>query len=179
MYLLERGSKDLVELATRAQQYLISHKQQLGNKTKSSVQPKHVKQRRQTQSKLDTTQGRNGSLQWYRCQGYGHRQSECATKVSPSKDQKSWRPVGQSNQKTRALVTRSNEDGEEVCMCVNVKKTQIKWKLQKSNSNGSTTDEETIYSAACHAQSNDGQIYIEVGKLNGRPVKVLQDTGCG
>ena len=29
----------------------------------------------------------------------------------------------------------------------------------------------------CRAQSNDGQIYIEVGKLNGRPVKVLQDTG--
>ena len=29
----------------------------------------------------------------------------------------------------------------------------------------------------CRAQSNDGQTYIEVGKLNGRPVKVLQDTG--
>ena len=28
------------------------------------------------------------------------------------------------------------------------------------------------------AQNNDGQIYIEVGKLNGRPVKVLRDTGC-
>ena len=33
-----------------------------------------------------------------------------------------------------------------------------------------------LYSAACHAQSNDGQ--IEIGKLNGRPVKVLQNTGC-
>ena len=28
------------------------------------------------------------------------------------------------------------------------------------------------------AQSNDGQIYIDVGKLNGWPVKVLRDTGC-
>ena len=28
------------------------------------------------------------------------------------------------------------------------------------------------------AVSNDGQIYIEVGKLNGWPVKVLRDTGC-
>ena len=27
------------------------------------------------------------------------------------------------------------------------------------------------------AQSNDGQIYIEVGKLNGQPVKVLRDIG--
>ena len=35
-----------------------------------------------------------------------------------------------------------------------------------------------IYSAACHAQSNNDQIYIEVGKLYGQPVKVLSDTGC-
>ena len=31
---------------------------------------------------------------------------------------------------------------------------------------------------SCPAQSNDGQIYIEIGRLNGWPVKVLQDTGC-
>ena len=41
-----------------------------------------------------------------------------------------------------------------------------------------TCNDEAIYSAACHAQSNDGQIYIGVGKLYGRPVKVLRDTGC-
>ena len=35
-----------------------------------------------------------------------------------------------------------------------------------------------IYSSDCSAQSNDGQIYIEKGQLNGRPVKVLRDTGC-
>ena len=49
---------------------------------------------------------------------------------------------------------------------------------RKSNSNRLTSDDEAIYSAACHAQSNDGQIYIEIGKLNGWPVKVLCDTGC-
>ena len=75
VYLLEKGPKDLVELTTWAQQYLIAHKQQLGGKTKSLVQPKHAKQRRQ--SKLDTTQRRQRSQQCYRCQGYGHRQSEC------------------------------------------------------------------------------------------------------
>ena len=32
--------------------------------------------------------------------------------------------------------------------------------------------------AVCRAQSNDGQTYVGVGKLNGRPVKVLRDTGC-
>ena len=48
----------------------------------------------------------------------------------------------------------------------------------KSSSNGLTSNDETIYSAACHAQCNGGQIYIEVGKLNGWPVKVLRDTGC-
>ena len=41
-----------------------------------------------------------------------------------------------------------------------------------------TNDDEAIYSAACHAQSNDGQIYIEIGNLKGQPVKVLRYTGC-
>ena len=50
-------------------------------------------------------------------------------------------------------------------------------KKKKSNSNRSTSDEEAIYSAACRAQRNDGQIYIEVGKLNGRLVKVLDVQG--
>ena len=53
------------------------------------------------------------------------------------------------------------------------RETQIKWKLQKSNSNRSTNDDDAMYSAVCRAQSNDGQIYIEIGKLNGLPVKVL------
>ena len=123
VYLLERGPKDLVELTTFAQQYLITHKQHLGGKPKSTVQTKRTEQRRQTQFKLDTTQRRQRSLQCYRCQGYGHRQSECGTKVSPSKDQKSSTFVGQSNQKkTRAMVARSNEEGEEAFTCVSVEK---------------------------------------------------------
>ena len=73
MYLLERGPKDLVELTTWAQKYLIAHKEQLG-KSKAS--------------------------------------------------------------------------------------------------------DRAVYSAVCRAQSNDGQTYVGVGKLNGRPVKVLRDTGC-
>ena len=90
-------------------------------KTKSTIQSKHAEQRRQTQSKLDTTLGRQRSLQYYKCQGYGHRQSECVTKVSPSKDQKSSTPVGQSNQKkTSAMMVRSNQDSEEAFTCVNV-----------------------------------------------------------
>ena len=48
VYLLEREPKDLVELTTWAQQYLTGHKQQLGGKTKSTVQPKRAEQRRQT-----------------------------------------------------------------------------------------------------------------------------------
>ena len=74
-------------------------------KTKSTVQPKHAEQRKPTQSKMDTTQGCQRSLQCYICQGYGYRQSECPTKVSPGKDQKSSTLVSQSNQeKTRAMV---------------------------------------------------------------------------
>ena len=76
------------------------------------------------------------------------------------------------------MVARSNEDGEEACTCINVEKRRSSGNSKKSNSNRSTSEDEAIYSAACRAQSNDGQIYIEVCKLNGRPVKVPQDTGC-
>ena len=96
-------------------------------KTKSTVLPKRAKPRKPTQSKLVTAEGRQRSLKCYRCQGYGHRQSECLTKVITGKDQKSSTHVGQSNQKkTRAMVARSNEDGEEAFTCVNFGETQIK-----------------------------------------------------
>ena len=65
------------------------------------------------------------------------------------------------------MVARSNEDGEEACTCVNLEKPRSNGNAKKSNSNRSTSDDEAIFSAACHAQSNDGQI-IEVGKLNYR-----------
>ena len=95
MYLLERGPKDLVELTTWAQKYLIAHKEQL-SKSKATVQPRRVDQKKTTQSKPDSSQGRQRSLQCYRCHGFGHRQSECGTKISPGKDQKgSSTPVSQ------------------------------------------------------------------------------------
>ena len=51
---------------------------------------------------------------------------------------------------------------------------------KKSNSNRLTSEDKAIhvYSAACRAQSNDGWIYMEAGKLIGWVVKVLRDTGC-
>ena len=49
MYLLERGPKDLVELTTWAQKYLKAHKEQLG-KSKATVQPRRVDQKKTTQS---------------------------------------------------------------------------------------------------------------------------------
>ena len=97
VYLFTRGPKDLVVLHTWLQQYLIAHKQQLGGKANSTVQPKRAEQRKPTQSKLDMTQGCQMLLRCYRCQGYGQRQSKCPTKVSPGNDQKSLKPVGQSN----------------------------------------------------------------------------------
>ena len=74
MYLLERGPKDLVELTTWAQKYLIAHKEQLG-KSKATVQPRRADQKKTTQSKPDSSQGRQRSLHCYRCRGFGHRQS--------------------------------------------------------------------------------------------------------
>ena len=86
MYLLERGPKDLVELTTWAQRYLIAHKEQLG-KSKATVQPRHVDQKKMTQSKPDSSQGRPRSLQCYCCREFGHRQSECSTKICPRQDE--------------------------------------------------------------------------------------------
>ena len=179
MYLLERGPKDLVELTTWAQKYLIAHKEQLG-KSKATVQPKRVDQKKTTQSKPDSSQGRQRLLQCYRCRGFGHRQSECGAKISPGKDQKgSSTPVSQSSQKkTRAMVAQLDEDGEKAFTCVEVEGTRSRRNSKKSGTEGSTHSDRAVYSAVCRAQSNDGQTYMGVGKLNGRPVKVLRDTGC-
>ena len=178
MYLLERGPKDLVELTTWAQKYLIAHKEQLG-KSKATVQPRRVDQKTTTQSKPDSLQGRQRLLQCYRC-GFGHRQSECGTKISSSKDQKgSSTPVSQSSQKkTRAMLAQLDEDGEKAFTCVEVEGTRSRRNSKKSGTEGSTNSDRVVYSAVCRAQSNDGQTYVGVGKLNGRPVKVLRDTGC-
>ena len=179
MYLLERGPKDLVELTTWAQKYLIAHKEQLG-KSKATVQPRRVDQKKTTQSKPDSSQGRQRLMQCYRCRGFGHRQSECGTKISPGKDQKgSSTPVSQSSQKkTRAMVVQLDEDGEKAFTCVEVEGTRSRSNSKKSGTEGSTNSDRAVYSAVCRAQSNDGQTYVGVGKLNGRPVKVLRDTGC-
>ena len=179
MYLLERGPKDLVELTTWAQKYLIAHKEQLG-KNKAIVQPRRVDQKKTTQSKPDSSQGRQRSLQCYRCRGFGHRQSECGTKISPGKDQKgSSTPVSHSSQKkTRAMVAQLDEDGEKAFTCVEVEGTRSRSNSKKSGTEGWTNSDRAVYSAVCRAQSNDGQTYVGVGKLNGRPVKVLRDTGC-
>ena len=132
VYLFQRGTKDLVELTTWALQYLIGHKQQLGGNTKSTVQPKRSEQRKKSQSKLDMTHGRQRSLLCYRRHSYGHRQSECLTKVSPSEDKKSSMRFGQSNQKkTRAMVAKSREDGEEAFSCVNMERPRSKRAIPK------------------------------------------------
>ena len=132
MYLLERGPKDLVELTTWAQKYLIAHKEQLG-KSKATVQPRRVDQKKTTQSKPDSSQGRQRLLQCYRCRGFGHRQSECGTKISPGKDQKgSSTPVSQSSQKkTRAMVAQLDEDGEKAFTCVEVEGTRSRKKIRR------------------------------------------------
>ena len=179
MYLLKRGPKDLVELTTYAQKYLIAHKEQLG-KSKATVQPKHADQKKSTQSKPDSSQGGQRLLQCYRCQGFGHRQSECGTKISPGKDQKGPSTlVSQSSQKKAcAMVAQLHEDGEKACTCVEVEETRSKRNLKKRGTEGSTISDRAVYSAVCRPQSDDGQTYVGVGNLNGGTVKVLRDTGC-
>ena len=178
MYLLERGPKDLVELTTWAQKYLIAHKEQLG-KSKATVQPRRADQKKTTQSRPDSSQSCQRSLQCYRCHGFGHRQSECGTKISPSKHQKGpSTPVSHSQKKTRAMVAQLDKDDEKAFSCVEVEGTKPRRNSKKSGTGGSTNSDRAVYSAVCRGQSNDGQTYVGLGKLNGWPVKVLRDTGC-
>ena len=158
---------------------MLAHKEQLG-KSKATVQPRRADQKKTTQSKPDLSQGRQRSLQCYRCHGFGHMQSECGTKISPGKDQKgSSTPVSQSSQKkTGAMVAQLDEDGEKAFTCVGVEGTRSRRNSKKSGTKGSTNSDRAVYSAVCRAQSNNGQTYVGVGKLNGRLVKVLLDTGC-
>ena len=181
MYLLERLPKVdyLVELTTWAQKYLIAHKEQLG-KSKATVQARGADQKKTTQSKPDSSQGRQRLLWCYRCQGFGHRQSACGTKISSRKDQKgSSTPVSQSSQKkTGTIVAQLDEDGEKAFTCVEAEGTRSRSNSKKSGTEGSTNSDRAVYSAVCRAQSNDGKTYVGVGKLNGRPMKILHDTGC-
>ena len=147
MYLLERGPKDLVELTTWAQKYLIAHKEQLG-KSKAAVQPRCADQKKMIQSKPDSSQGRQRSLQCYRCHDFGHRQSECGTKISPGKDQKGMStPVSQK--KTRAMVAELDEDGEKAFTCVEVEGTRSRSNSKKIGIVGSTNSDRAVYRQCC------------------------------
>ena len=76
----------------------MAHKQELGGKSKATVQPRCADQKKSTRSKPDSSQGRQRSLQFYCCQNFGYRQSECGTKIRPGKDQKGLlTPVSQSS----------------------------------------------------------------------------------
>ena len=76
------------------------------------------------------------------------------------------------------MVAHSDKDGETAFTCVEVEGTRSKRNSKKSGTERSTNIDRVVYSAVCHAQSNDGQTYIGVVKLNGWPMKVLRDTGC-
>ena len=150
MYLLDRGPKDLEELTTWAQKYLIAHKQQLGGKSKATAQTCGSEEIDTVQT--DPSQGSQKSLECYCCQGFGHRQSECGTKISPGKDQKgSSTPVSKSSQKkARAMVVQSWEDGEDSLTCVKVEGTRSKRSLKNSGTKGLTNSDRAVYSAVCH-----------------------------
>ena len=78
-----------------------------------------------------------------------------------------------SQKKTHSMVAQLDEDSEKAFTCVEVEGTRSKRNSKKSSTEGLTSSDRAVYSAVCRAQSNDGHTYVGVGKLNGRPVKVL------
>ena len=88
---------------------------------------------------------------------YGYRQSECLL----------------ARVTRRRLVQWSSEYGEEACMRVKLERPRPSENLKKCSTKGSTSNDVVIQSAACRVQSNNGQTYIGVGKLNGQPLYVL------
>ena len=61
-----------------------------------------------------------------------------------------------NQKKIRAMVAKSDKDGEEAFTCLNVERPRSSGNSKKSISNGLTSNNEAIYSAAGHAQINDG-----------------------
>ena len=85
-----------------------------------------------------------------------------------------------SQKKTHAMVAQSCEDGEYPLTCVRVERTRSKRSLKKSGTEGLTNSDRAVYNAVYRAQSNEGQTYLGVGKLNGWPVKTQVVQGdCG
>ena len=100
-------------------------------------------------------------------------------KVSLGKDQKGSPSFSQSNKKkTNVMMTTSSKDGKEAYPCVKVERPRSSGNPEKNSTEGSTSSDRVVYSAACCTQSKDVQTYIGVGKLNGLSMKVIQDTGC-
>ena len=179
MYLLERGPKDLVELTKWAQKYLIAHKEQLGRVRPQFSPDVQIRRKQHSPNQICHKDARGccgATVVKVFDIGNVQRLVQSGTKISPGKDQKgSSTPVSQSSQKkTRAMVAQLDEDGKKAFTCVEVEGTRSRSNSKKSGTEGSTNSDRAVYSA----YSNDGQTYIGVGKLNGRPVKVLHDTGC-
>ena len=77
-------------------------------------------------------------------------------------------PASQSSQKkTRAMVAKLDKDSEKAFTCVKVEGTRSKRNSKKSGTEGSTNSDRAVYSAVCHAQSNDGQIMMVIPGSSG------------
>ena len=64
--------------------------------------------------------------------------------------------------KTLAMVANLMKRLEEAFTCVNVERPRSSGNSKKSSSDRLTDNGEAIYSDACRAQSNDGQVYRQV-----------------
>ena len=130
--------KDLGELNTLAQKYLIAHKQQLGDKSNATVQPRRADQKKSTE--IDSpNQIRHKDARGH-CSDTTVKVLDTGSyslvqRLVPARIR-----VSQSSQKkTHAMVAQLDEDGEKACTCVEVKETRSKRNLKKSGTKGSPT----------------------------------------
>ena len=127
-----------------AQQYLIAHKQQLGGKSKGTVQPRRAEQIRQYSPNLIRRKDAKGRysatvVKAMYIDNWNVLQRRVQARIRRNT------PVSKSSQrKPRAIVAESSEDGEEALTCVKVVRTRSKGNLMKSATDLSTSNDRGV-----------------------------------
>ena len=194
VFLKERSTKDLEELAKLAEQYLNAHGKKMF--TKAPVIKQDVKT-----SLLKT---HKDAMRCYVCDGRGHRAVECPSKASTSRNE----PFGQGCRsycfKCRAMEheahecktalqrskpgSRAREGGvvpggirpklkelHERCKChEEVTKTS---RIGMETLELKSGEKINVLNGACTAEIKDN-LPVLSGKVGGKKVEVLRDTGC-
>ena len=196
---MERVPKNLSDMADMAEQYLVAHDKSLRSKESS----RGYDGKTQTKNSERNHSGRE--IRCFNCQGIGHKAYECRKR--PTRYRYRRRPTNFSREEIRRC-NYYNRFGHESKDCrdkprpqsayqsgrsggssgahrvgcgVQVRATQLKEDEFKDNYECIETKEGQklkVINGACMDTTVNDQMPVVTGKVGGKVVKVLRDTGC-